>query len=81
VFCRSLFVRLAIVLSLLLRFADSDDIFGIFKVFLKSLTCAICKLLIVNKSENGATLTLRETVHVSRNEFSLKEILAPIPNG
>jgi hypothetical protein len=38
-FCRSLFVLflLAFVLSVLLRFTDSDDPFGIFKLFLKTL--------------------------------------------
>jgi hypothetical protein len=35
-FCRSLFVLLAIVLSILLRFTDSDYPFGIFKLFLSS---------------------------------------------
>jgi uncharacterized membrane protein len=35
-FCRSLFVLLAIVLSVLLRFTDSDYPFGIFKLFLSS---------------------------------------------
>jgi len=33
-FCRSLFVLLTIVLSLLLRLTDSDYLFGIFKLFL-----------------------------------------------
>jgi hypothetical protein len=33
-FCRSLFVLLAIVLPVLLRFTASDDLFGIFKLFL-----------------------------------------------
>ena len=32
-FCRSLFVFLAIVLSVLLRYTDSDNPFGIFKLF------------------------------------------------
>jgi len=35
-FCRSLFVVLAIVLFLLLLFTDSDYPFGIFKLFLHS---------------------------------------------
>ena len=34
-FCRSLFVILAIVLSVLLRYTDSDYPFGIFKLFLQ----------------------------------------------
>jgi hypothetical protein len=35
-FCRSVFdLLLAIVLSVLLRFTNSDDTFGIFKLFLK----------------------------------------------
>jgi len=34
-FCRSLFVLLVIVLSVLLRFMDFDYPFGIFKLFLK----------------------------------------------
>jgi len=33
-FCRSLFVLLSIVLSVLLRFTASDYLFGIFKLFL-----------------------------------------------
>ena len=33
-FCRSLFVLLAIVLSVLLRFIDSDYPFGIFNLFI-----------------------------------------------
>ena len=33
-FCRSLFVLLSIVLSVLLRYTDSDYPFGIFKLFL-----------------------------------------------
>ena len=36
-FCRSLFVLLTNVLSLLLRFMDSDYPFGIFKLFLEIL--------------------------------------------
>ena len=36
-FCRSLFVLLTNVLSLLLRFTDSDYPFGIFKLFLEIL--------------------------------------------
>ena len=35
-FCRSLFVLLSIVLSVLHWFMDSDDPFGIFKFFLNS---------------------------------------------
>jgi hypothetical protein len=36
-FCRSLFVPLAIVLSVLLQFTDSDYPFGIFKLFLSQM--------------------------------------------
>ena len=36
-FCRSLFVLLTIVLSVLLRYTDSDFPFGIFKLFLMSI--------------------------------------------
>ena len=38
-FCRSLFVLflLAIELSVLLRYADSDYLFGIFKLFLRNI--------------------------------------------
>jgi len=46
--CRSLFVLflLAIVLSVLLRFTDSDNLFGILKLFLRRATM---QLLMVNK--------------------------------
>ena len=43
-FCRSLFVLflVAIVLSILLRYADSDYLFGIFKFFLSPKTTTRC---------------------------------------
>jgi hypothetical protein len=48
--CRSLFVLfpLAIVLSVLLRFTDSDNLFGIIKLFLRRATM---QLLMVNKAQ------------------------------
>ena len=44
VFFRSLFVLLAIVLPVLLRFTDFDYPFGIFKLFLP-ISCIVCKLV------------------------------------
>jgi hypothetical protein len=42
-FCRSLFVLLAIVLSVLIRFTDSDYPFGIFRLFLTRFTILLKK--------------------------------------
>jgi len=56
-FCRSLFVLflLAIVLSVLLRYADSDYPFGIFKLFLSSVNTIFFKsshphILLINRN-------------------------------
>jgi len=58
--CRSLFVLLsffllAIVLSVILRFMDSDYPFGIFKLFLSPL-CFLLKLLYHARKVSGLVL-------------------------
>jgi hypothetical protein len=66
--CRSLFFLLVIVLSVLLRFMDSDYPFGIFKLFLPKLELKYCplnfnsagnvtniqfKIILVKQTDNG----------------------------
>ena len=64
-FCRSLFVLLllAIVLSVLLRFTDSDYAFVIFKLFLHSIRKVprthLCLLLRASSVFNSSSTTIR----------------------
>ena len=52
-FCKLLFVLLAILLSVLLRFTDSDYPFGIFKLFLERRTCCtLYKLTFISVPSN-----------------------------
>ena len=64
-FCRSLFVLLAIVLSVHLRFTDSDYHFGIFKLFLSYfdlLQIFHMTILFRNISESSKLYNLRHNL-------------------
>ena len=64
-FCRSLFVLLAIVLSVHLRFTDSDYHFGIFKLFLSYfdlLQIFHMTILFRNISESSKLYNLRHSL-------------------
>ena len=56
--CRSLFFLLVIVLSVLLRFMDSDYPFGIFKLFLPKLELKYCSLNL-NSAENVTNIQFK----------------------